>query len=196
MDKKFIIVLVALVLSVTCTIGVTLAWLVDTTGPVTNTFTVGKVDIDLDEAKVTAYGVVDGTDRVMGNEYKLIPGHTYVKDPTITVKAGSEACYVFVKVENGLAAIIDATTIEDQIVAKGWTKLPGVDNVYYKVQDAVTADTKLVVFENFTIKSEANVADYVDEKIVINGYAIQTDETGTAPQAWAKLQGQVTTTAP
>lgn len=72
----------------------TLAWLTDRES-VTNTFTVGKVDITVDEADVDTDGVVvEGANRVQGNEYHLIPGQTYTKDPTMTVKAGSEESYV------------------------------------------------------------------------------------------------------
>lgn len=100
----------------------TMAYLTDTED-VINTFTVGKVYIDLDEAKVnngglplateTGDGVVstktdgyytDGyyTDkglqsayRVKKNNYHLLPGHVYYKDPTVTIESGSENCYVW-----------------------------------------------------------------------------------------------------
>lgn len=62
---------------------------------VTNTFTVGKVAITLDEAKVNDAGVaVTPAERVKANSYKLMPGHSYIKDPTVTVKAGSEKAYI------------------------------------------------------------------------------------------------------
>ena len=76
----------------------TLAYLTGT-DTVNNTFTVGNVKITLDEAKVTTDGTpVEGADRVKANEYHLLPGHTYTKDPTVTVKANSEACWLFVQV--------------------------------------------------------------------------------------------------
>ncbi|MFR6087431.1 MAG: SipW-dependent-type signal peptide-containing protein [Oscillospiraceae bacterium] len=63
----------------------TLAYLTGT-DTVNNTFTVGNVKITLDEAKVTTDGTpVEGADRVKANEYHLLPGHTYTKDPTVTV---------------------------------------------------------------------------------------------------------------
>ena len=195
MQKKFVIAMIALCLCMCCLVGVTVAWLTSTPGAVTNTFTVGNIVITLDEADVTEYGVeIDGAARVTANEYKLIPGHTYVKDPTVTVKAGSEACYVFVKVENGLIDIIDATTIEAQIIAQGWTPLVDAngdkiadDGVYYKEVGALTAqgaaDEKLVVFENFNIKDEAVVANYTSKQIVVTAYAVQQDQL-TVEAAW------------
>ena len=92
--KKALILVLCAALLVGASVMGTLAFLQDETGPVTNTFTVGNVTITMDEAKVTEYGVVDGTDRVTTNTYKLIPGHTYTKDPTMTVKANSEESYV------------------------------------------------------------------------------------------------------
>ena len=83
----------------------------------TNTFTVGKVEIKLDEAKVTADGIpVEGAARVTANSYKLMPGTTYTKDPTVTVlKAGSEESYVRMKVTfNNAAHHGDASPICDQ----------------------------------------------------------------------------------
>lgn len=76
---------------------------------VKNTFTVGNVSINLDEAKVDENGkAVEGADRVKANEYKLLPGHTYVKDPTVTVKAGSVESYVRMKVTFNKASQIIA----------------------------------------------------------------------------------------
>ncbi len=163
-----------------------MAYLTSTTGTVTNTFTVGKVEITLDEAPTDAYGVADtSADRITtGNKYKLIPGHSYTKDPIITVKADSEPCYVFVKVVDGLANIEADTTIAAQITANGWAALAGVDNVYYKTQAAVTADTELHVFGSFTLKSDAAVANYASATIAITGYAIQSDGFSSAAAAW------------
>ena len=72
----------------------TLAYLTDK-DTATNTFTVGSVGLKLDEAKVNTDGSLSIHDvRVKENEYHLIPGHTYYKDPTVTVDAGSEDAYV------------------------------------------------------------------------------------------------------
>lgn len=101
--KALLVVACALLLVAASVFG-TMAYLTST-DEVKNTFTVGKVKITLDEAKVNADGnpiKADGTvvtnvaeaERVKENSYKLLPGHTYTKDPTVTVEAGSEASYV------------------------------------------------------------------------------------------------------
>lgn len=91
--KKILALLLCAVLLVGATVAGTLAFLTSQ-DEVTNTFTVGKVHIKLDEAYVDENGdAVDG-DRVKQNEYHLLPGHAYDKDPTVTVLADSEECYV------------------------------------------------------------------------------------------------------
>ena len=146
------------VLLVVSTVFVTMAYLTSKDS-VTNTFTVGKVTITLDEAKVTADGEkVQGADRVKENKYHLIPGHFYVKDPTIHVANGSEECWLFVKVENGLAnaEASGATSIESQMANKGWTKVEGTDVYAYATKQAAGAN--VIVFDSFTIAGTTDVS--------------------------------------
>ena len=83
-----------------------MAWMTDTS-KVTNTFTVGKVDIEVEESDSEDDPDVDRKN----NSYHLIPGEVKVKDPTMTVKAASEESYVrmIMKVEgwNAVAQVID-----------------------------------------------------------------------------------------
>lgn len=96
-SKALLLTLCAVLLVAASVLG-TMAYLTSS-AEVKNTFTVGKVEIKLDEAKVNADGIPEeGADRVTANSYKLMPGNTYTKDPTVTVKAGSEASYVRMKV--------------------------------------------------------------------------------------------------
>ncbi len=173
------------VLLVVSTVFVTMAYLTSKTDVVTNTFTVGKVTITLDEANVDLMGVKDGDARVKANEYKLIPGHTYIKDPTIHVAGDSENCWLFVKVENGLEDIIDAETIGTQMSKNGWSLVDGETNIY-AYSEIATAETRdYKVFNNFKIKGEAAVDSYNNKNITIQAYAIQADGFATAADAWA-----------
>lgn len=96
-SKALLLTLCAVLLIAASVLG-TMAYLTST-AKVENTFTVGKVEIKLDEAKVTADGIpVEGAARVQANSYKLMPGTTYTKDPTVTVLKGSEDSYVRMKV--------------------------------------------------------------------------------------------------
>ncbi len=173
------------VLLVATTVFVTVAYLTST-DEVKNTFTVGNVKITLDEAKVKTDGTVDGTDRVKENEYKLIPGHTYTKDPIVHIDADSEDCWVFVKVVNEIAAIEDVTTVADQMTAKGWTEVIGAENVYaYNTKASAGAD--LEVFETFKVKGSETadtLLDYENKSIVVTAYAVQADGFDTAAAAW------------
>ncbi len=182
---KALLLALCAVLLVVSTVFATLAYLTST-DKVENTFTVGNVTITLDETDVDVNGVKDGETRVNANEYKLMPGHSYTKDPTIHVDAASEDCWLFVKVENGLADILDATTIANQLTAKGWVLVSGTTNIYAR-EAANKAGDNVVVFENFKIKGDVNndtLATYADKTIVVTAYAIQADGFDTAAAAW------------
>lgn len=191
---KALVLALCAVLLVVSTVFVTMAYLT-AKDSVSNTFTVGKVAITLDEADVKPDGTYKSTKeaRVDANEYKLIPGHTYIKDPTIHVEEGSEDCWLFVKVENGLVgAEITAETetsdqntynsIENQM--KKDDKWVEVGNDIYAYKDKVSAGADVVVFENFMIAANAKVAEYEEAKIIITAYAIQADGFPTAQAAW------------
>lgn len=181
--KVFLTVLCAAALVVASVLG-TMAYLTSKVGPVTNTFTVGNVKITLNEAEVDTAGVpVEGAARVTKNGYKLIPGHTYTKDPTVHVDADSEESWLFVKVVDEIAGIEDAKTVATQMTEKGWTLVDGQTNVYaYK--DKVTAGQDIKVFENFKIKGDADVANFANKTITVEAYAIQADGFDTAAKAW------------
>lgn len=213
--RRILLLLGCAVLLVCLSVGATLAYLTSQTDVVTNTFTVGNVQITLDEAKVDVYGkVLTGEDAGRGtsNTYKLIPGHEYTKDPTIHVAAGSEKCYLFVKVENGIAEIEAATTIADQMTANGWTALTGVDGVFYYINkgdsantngfvvDALTSAQDIDVFGKFYVSSEALIEpaieadrdpdalyinDFDGAEITVQAYAVQADGFTSAEAAWA-----------
>lgn len=187
--KKVLTLALCAVLLVVASVGLTVAYLTSNDS-VTNTFTVGKVGITLDEAKVNEYGVVDATasNRVKANEYKLVPGHEYAKDPIVHFAAKSEASYLFVKVENGIANIEKAgtTTIDAQIKANGWAALDGVAGVYYKTVDANATENAVdyPVFAKFIVASDADVATYDGATVKVTAYAVQKDGL-TVTQAWA-----------
>ena len=137
--SKALLLTLCAVLLVTASVLGTMAFLTSTAS-VENTFTVGSVKITLDEAKVTPDGKpVEDAARVTENSYKLMPGHTYAKDPTIHVDAASEDCFIRAKVtltnadkwieiakkyaDNKVENIIKGT--DDNI---WWVSQPAVDN--------------------------------------------------------------------
>lgn len=188
--KKVLLLALCAVLLVGATIAGTLAFLTDT-DEVKNTFTVGKIDITLDEAVVNEYGVpVEGAGRVQENKYKLIPGKTYVKDPEIHVSANSEDSYIFVRIQNGLATYEAAggTTIAKQMEAKGWQAVSGTIDVFYKEYAKNTAVVDIEVFDSFTIASSHEMGDVwndaEDVEIIITAYAIQREIMTSVEAAW------------
>ena len=211
--RKAILTLCSALLLVSLSVGATLAYLTST-DEVVNTFTVGKVAIELDEADTDANGeAIEGADRVTENEYHLLPGHSYVKDPTIWVDEESEDCFLYVTIQNDLEAIevkadedFDYETIADQMTALGWVEI-GTTGVFYATQEkdgettnVFTAGESKVVFEGFSITGDVDVTTlegYATEKtdegeiadgaklITVTAYAIQADGfNGDAAAAW------------
>lgn len=123
--KKAMLMTLCAIILVVATVFGTMAYLTST-DTVTNTFTVGNVAIKLDEAKVDENGV-GGTERVKVNDYKLMPGHTYTKDPTVTVVDGSEKSYVRMKVTFNNASKIIALCTDPEYADSGST---GVENAF------------------------------------------------------------------
>lgn len=172
--KKIALIAVCAMLLVCVTIGATVAYLTSKDS-VKNTFTVGKVAITLDEAQVDIEGnPVPGTDanpnpRVKENSYKLMPGHTYTKDPTIHVDPASEDCFIRAKVTltNAKEWIAIATKYADnkiENIIKGTD-----DNIWWVSQPAVDT-TKNTVTYTFVYKNESH-----------------TDELGK--RIWTKADG-------
>lgn len=124
-SKALLLTLCAVLLVAASVLG-TMAYLTSS-AEVKNTFTIGKVEIKLDEAKVNADGIpVEGAARVTANSYKLMPGTTYTKDPTVTVKAGSEESYVRMKVIFNNAAEIIALCTDPEFA----DEVTGVENAF------------------------------------------------------------------
>ena len=174
-SKAFAAVL-ALVLVLGCALGGTVAWLVAKSDPVVNTFTYGDININLEETT--------------GSSYKIIPGVDIAKDPKVTVEADSEACWLFVKVEEVGTFVADKVTYS---VADGWTALTGQPGVYYREVGAVTADTDFYVLKDNVVK----VSDTLTKEDIKNiptgptltftAYAVQKDGIADAATAWSKI---------
>lgn len=186
MKKKIFIPIIALALVCCCVIGGTIAWLTDVTDPVKNTFTVGNISIELKETPVETY--------------KMVPGCTIAKDPTATVKAGSEDCYLFVKVEK--SANFD--TFMTAAIADDWKVLSGETNVYYRAVEQnkvdqtfpVLKDNKVAVKDTVTKKMMDAIikAPETAPTLTFTAYAVQMmqngTETFTPADAWSKIQPQ------
>ena len=206
--SKALLLALCAVLLVAATIFGTMAYLTST-DTVTNTFTVGKVNIKLDEVKANPDGsLVANADRVKANEYKLLPGHTYNKDPMVTVLGGSESSYVKMTVTFSMADELDAifapdganlTSIFNGYDAANWTYKGNTKDAaantrtyefwYKEAVAAPTADVALdALFDSITVPGEITneqLATIEGMIITVNAYAIQADGFADAAAAWA-----------
>jgi len=175
---------------VLCTvIGGTVAWLVDYTDTVTNTFTYGDINIDLKETT--------------GDTYEMMPGNDIAKDPVISVDVKSEDSWLFVKLEES-ANLKDFLTYA---IADGWTQLKDandqdVKGVYYRTVDAgdaaaatgfaILKDNKVSVLGTVT-KAQLNALTTATmPTLSFTGYAVQRDNNfTTAIAAWNAITAQV-----
>ena len=209
MKKKILVACLCVALAVLTIAGTTLAYLTSQ-DKVVNTFTVGNVQIKLDEAKANADGtLVANADRVKANSYKLIPGHTYNKDPMVTVLSGSESSYIKMTVTFSKAAELDAifapngganlTSIfegydSNNWIAKGNTEDAAADTRTYEFwyKEAVAApdgDVALdALFDSITVPgsiTKEQLETIQGMTITVNAYAIQADGFANAEAAWA-----------
>lgn len=188
--KVFAIVL-AMVMLVTVSVVLTYAYLTSQTATVNNAFTVGNVKITLDEAEVTPDGVkVDPENRVIANDYHLIPGRSYSKDPTVHVDATSEDCWVFVQVKVEDSVDLERLLNGQDAVAAGvitgldltkWTvvsnELDGAVRTYVFVHNAIaSANDDLVLFTGLSVPATITgdqLATIADLKIDVIACAVQ-----------------------
>lgn len=237
--KKIVTLALAMMLLVCTTVMATVAYLQSTTEVVKNTVTVGKVAITLDEARVDLYGnplkqkvdiegnkVTDAegnavyeicertaAERVITNDYKLIPSHKYVKDPTVHVAAGSEESYIRMIVTISDLEDVKAVLGEDfltQNFVKNWDDevwvsteniLETTDTATYefryyktvntlelqegKVLDLEPLFTDIVVPEGV---DNENLAKLEELEINVIAHAIQADGFADADEAWAAFE--------
>jgi predicted ribosomally synthesized peptide with SipW-like signal peptide len=204
--KKALAAIIAVCLIVCLTAGASLAYLTDTKS-VTNTFTVGNVNITLAEPSYEK-----------DTAHKLVPGDTTAKDPTVTVVKGSETCYVRVKVTVTMAEnFADVAAVKDLFnIQCGWEfksssqpddkstytliyNFKGTESQSEKV-DASDADVKLpAVFTTVKcptwVTSDNASTVTSDFKITVTAEAIQSASFTSADDAWSNFVAPTTPTA-
>lgn len=182
LSRKALVVLSLMMVLAVAAVGGTVAWLTATTTAVTNTFTVGDINITLTETT---------------SNYKMVPGNTIAKDPKVTVLKDSEACWLFVKVEK-------STNLDNFItysMADGWTQLTdaegnNVDGVFYREVAASTANQEFSVLAGNTVTVNNTVTksmmdalkaeNAVQPTLTFTAYAVQKDNITTVAAAWAE----------
>lgn len=212
MKKTLLVCLCAAAVLTTAVVG-TLAWLTDTE-TATNTFTVGQVDITVDEAKVNPDGTpVTGAERVTENKYHMIPGQTYTKDPTLTVEGDSEEAYVRMLLTLNCKSELDtifAPGVKLDTIFNGWdsttwtyyteTEDTVANTVTFEFRYKTTVDPEGedvvldALFDSFTVPGTLDGDDLKaieDLTITVEGHAIQAAGFDTADLAWAAFDDQM-----
>lgn len=195
---------------------ITFALLTFQTEELVNTFTVGQVNLQLDETDVDETGTpIPNANRVTGNEYKLIPGKEYTKDPTMTVLAGSETSYVRILVTITKAKEIKEVFGSDFLPEKyvtGWDKTKWIstgikendDNSityefrYHQVVTGYVNGNKQDIvleplFTKFTAPGELTSEDLKKIEgfeIKVIGHGIQATGFKSAEEAWTAFNEQ------
>lgn len=186
--KKTLLTIVLTVLICCTVMGTTFALLMQKTGTIENTFTVGNINIELTETT--------------GSEYKLIPGTTLSKNPTVTVEAGSEACWLFV--------VVKATDIPGFMtysVDSTWTVYTGAtiadSKIYYRSVSAENAKTGIsypVLTDNQVVVDKDVTKAQIDEygaktpELTFTALAVQADNVTTVDAAWTAVMSLLTPT--
>lgn len=192
MKKKGLALVLALALLVIGVVGGTLAWLTAKSDTVVNTFTTSDIKVELKETT--------------GTQYKMIPGYELTKDPKATVLAGSEECFLFVKLEeknNTYGSGDTAVNFLSYDIADGWTELTGVEGVsgvyYRKVLTAdigtafqVLKDNKVTVSGDVTKEMMNSLTDATYPTLTVTAYASQLYKSAgvefTAAEAWGNIK--------
>ena len=182
LSGKLVVAMLAVTLLIGCAIGGTVAWLTAKTEAVVNTFTYGDINITLSETT--------------GNDYKIIPGVDINKDPKVTVEKDSEACWLFVKVEEAGTFVANKVTYS---IATGWTQGDGTkipSDVYYRSVTAFNTDQVFSVLsgDKITVSDELTKAEINDlngaaktPTLTFTAYAVQKDGIADAATAWTKV---------
>lgn len=189
MKKKNLIIAVSLVLIAVMSAGATLAYFSAKTEPVTNMFTLGNISASISEPNWNP-----NPDRVM------VPGDSYLKDPTITIGASSQPAWVFIKVTVSDAAALLAAVGEGALLpeiasdlASGWTLM---------TSPAVAGDTATYVYGYDKIVGAGASTSPIFTEITLptsvdgsNTYASLTDGFTIAAQGFAVQAAYVDTLA-
>ncbi len=183
--KSLLMMMVTICLIAVVGVGATLAYLTDSTETLTNTFTLGKTDIEIDEPE-------------WEEPEDIVPGQEIAKDPTVTVKAKSVDSYVFMSV-SGIDAM-EAAGFEVGEFNAAWVKADdteGKDGIYVYSDangPAVVAkadeDQELpALFEKVTYKADNTETEGGEFNLLVKAAAVQaTGEEGyTYEDAYAAV---------
>ena len=199
LNKKIIAMLSVFIMLALVVIGRsvsgTVAWLVSQSESTVSTFTLGDINITLAESDFGSQPI------------KIIPGIDIKKDPKVTVMANSEACWLFVKVEESNwpdCKEANGTRKVSYSVNNGWSALEGTSGVYFRevsAEDAQKGMDYIVlagsencpsgvikVSQELTKEEINSISSYGNQpSLTFTAYAVQRAGIDTAAAAWATV---------
>lgn len=180
---KGLALILALVLIFGAVVGGTIAWLLDKTDPIVNTFTPTNLSVELEETEA-----VNRT----GN-FQIIPGQNITKTPLVSFETDVDA-YVFVKVEQST----NFDLLSYEVDPATWTLVPDTNNVYYYTAAGVEAGAPLVIENLHVLKNDiVTVSEDITKEqmaelggnitLTFTSYIIQKDGFDSVEDAWAEV---------
>ncbi len=213
MNKKVVTFVVAMVLLLGVTMGVTFALMTAKTGTLTNTFVAGNFGTlaltehkwGITDAENGTYGLTEETiaagttGNVAGNSYDIYPGAVLPKDPWVDFSDNTSPVesYIYVMLSDGWTIADGVATYSDNNlwfnIDSGWNLLDGTDNVIYRT---LAAKTNLDASNGGNIIADAKV--YVDQDatslsnvdLAFSAYAIQSVDEQTVVELWSTVSEQ------
>lgn len=200
LNKKIIAMLSVFIMLAMVVIGRsvsgTVAWLVSKSESTVSTFTLGDINITLTESDFGSQPI------------KIIPGIDIKKDPKVTVKDNSEACWLFVKVEEKNWPEFkeaNGTRKVSYSVNNGWNALEKNPGVYFREVSAEDAQkgidytvlagsescpSGVIKVSQELTKEEINSITYSANQpsLTFTAYAVQRAGIDTADAAWATVK--------
>ena len=170
--RTSLIILIAFICAAFIGVGTTLAYIIASTKPVVNTFETQHIEVTLNESTE--------------NDFKLIPGVTHKKDPTVTVKGETTKCWIFIKAQPSA----DLYMYADYQIDSGWIPLEGEANIYYREFHGAVTDTVYPILKDNTVTVHEDITEAELKLIKVNPtlkfkvYAIQRDGFDTPDDAW------------
>ena len=199
LNKKIIAMLSVFIMLALVVIGSsvsgTVAWLVSKPESTVSTFTLGDINITLKESDFGSQPI------------KIIPGIDIGKDPKVTVMANSEACWLFVKVEEGNWPEFEEANGTRKVsysVNNGWNVLKNTPGVYFREVSAEEAQKGIdytvlagnescpsgviKVSQELTKEEINSISSYGNQpSLTFTAYAVQRTGIDTADAAWATV---------
>lgn len=193
--------LLSVVIIIGGAISGSVAWLVDTSSSSTAVFTVGQVKMYVGSTEEPM--LFSRLAKAEDNTLRMVPGSTLtINDPPVTILAGSEDCYLFVKIDENTG---DLPTDDFQAhlsyqIVDGWTAAKGEtipDGVYYRVVERMDEDQTFTIVQDHHVKVSMDITNEMMDKLIETGntptltftaYAVQLsggDQQFSVADAWA-----------